>query len=160
MTSPHTVTPLKPIFERQERLSIPRSVTEEAATSPASYSLWNPPQAPKKKKQQVGLAERRGRLDNIPKLRLDEGDESWISEDDAEKLATGLLNTGRVSTKWQRVMPKDIADFDIDELREYEQLYFPSSQPKNVFEGAYVDLILKCLRQRINYLCSPPSPSM
>ena len=124
---------------------------------PWPYCVYNPPQAPKKK---ASLAERRGRLDHIPRLQLDEGDEPCISDDDANKLATGLINTGCVARKWQRVMPKDITDFDIDELREYEQLYFPSSQPKNVFEGAYVELILKCLKQRINHLCSPPFPSM
>ena len=105
----------------------------------APYSLTNPPQAPKK----VGLAERRGH--KVPKLVL---------PDDERKPTLpewrALADSGWVQTKYLRYNPEDIEEIDdIDMLLQLQKWYFPSSQPRNLFEETYLKLVLEAVNAKL-----------
>ena len=108
------------------------------------YSLANPPQAPKKKGP--SLAERRGRLDLIPKL-------IFPNDNDEKKLWERLAATGFVRSKYLRWTPEDVAEMDdLDSLEHLQALYTPFSQPRNYVESAYLEIILEAIRERIHTL--------
>lgn len=156
MSSLLSKTPLKRSLKSEEHLIIPRSITE-AVTPTTSHCLDSVPGAPKKKRRKPSLAERRGRLEQLPKLRFDE--DEVLEDSDVCVMAHALLDTGRVASKWQQLVPQDVAYMDDEEeLKVYEELYYPVSQPRNIIEQCFVDLMRRLIRQRINYLCSSPSP--
>ena len=114
-------------------------------SSSKPYSLENPPQAPKKKPARKSLAERRGRLSNIPKLVLPspEKTQRWPEW----RL---LAESGQVREKFLRFTPEDAEEIDdIDSLLHLRELYFPSSQPRNYYEVAYMQLVREALEARL-----------
>ena len=107
------------------------------------YSLENPPQAPKKR---VGLAERRGRLTNIPKLVFPHEEEEKPERPEWRTLA----DSGYVRIKFLRFTPEDVAEIDdIDRLMKICDWYFPASQPQNLFEATYIDLVREAAEAKL-----------
>ena len=109
------------------------------------YSLENPPQAPKKKAVRESLAQRRGRLDRIPKLVFPQEEKTF-------RLPEWRLlgESGHVREKFLRVNPDDIEEIDDwDSLMRLRELYTPASQPHNVFEHAYVQLVAEAIDNRM-----------
>ena len=109
------------------------------------YSLENPPQAPKKKVERKGLAERRGRLSHIPKLVLPspEKTQRWPEW----RL---LAESGYVREKFLRFTPEDAEEIDdLDTLLRLRELYTPASQPRNLYEHAYVQLVAEAVDSRM-----------
>lgn len=111
------------------------------------YSLENLPQAPMKKAVRKPLAERRERLDKIPKLVFpDEGKSRWPEW----RL---LAESGHVREKFLRLNPEDISEIDdIDTLEHYRVLYTSASQPRNLYEHAYIELIIAAINDRLYVL--------
>ena len=104
------------------------------------YSLTNPPNAPKKKVPRKSLAERRGRLEKIPKLQFPEDEESRWSD---WRL---LADSGYVREKFLRFTPEDAEEIDdFDALLRLRELYTPASQPRNLYEHAYVQLVQEAI---------------
>ena len=103
------------------------------------FSLENPPQAPKKPARE-SLAQRRGRLAHIPKLVLPDKSESRWPEWQL------LANSGHVREKFLRITPEDVKEIDDwDSLMKLRELYTPASQPRNLFEHAYVQLVAEAV---------------
>ena len=103
------------------------------------YSLTNPPNAPKKRK---GLAQRRGRLDKISRLRLEEPprEPEWRV----------LADTGYIRQKYLRWSPEDVQDIDDpDMLKTLRDYYTPSNQPQNAFEESYFSLMIEVVNDRL-----------
>ena len=69
-------------------------------------------------------------------------------------MACALVETGRVGFKWQRLTPRDVSWLeDVS-----GKLYFLASEPRNVIESLYVELMQKYLKRRETYLSKPDSP--
>ena len=119
----------------------------------APYSLANPPQAPEKKTERKSLAERRGRLDRIPKLVF--ACETSDEEEEEEKKPTlpewrKLAESGWIQPKYLRYNPDDVAEIDdIDMLLQLQKWYFPASQPRNLFEQTYLKLMLDAVETKL-----------
>lgn len=114
--------------------------------STTPFSLNNPPQAPRKK---ASLSERRGRLHLIPKLVLPstEGEEEKKNERPHWRL---LQQSGYVREKYLRYTPEDVAEIDdIDTLINIREWYFPASQPRNLFEQTYIDLVREAAEEKL-----------
>lgn len=108
------------------------------------YSLEKPPQAPEKKVARKGLAERRARLDKIPKLVFPEESKPYRPE---WRL---LAESGYVRQKFLRYNPDDVAEIDdMDTLEHLRDLYTPASQPHNFYEHAYIELVIDAINDRL-----------
>lgn len=114
----------------------------------SSSSLTNTPTAPiiPAAPKKLRLAERRGRLDNIPRL--------VFPEDAQPKTDWKLLaESGYVRRKFLRWTPEDVAEIDdLDKLEELRTLYTPYSQPQNYLESAYLQLIVDAVNDRLYVL--------
>ena len=116
-------------------------------TPPASPLRASTPTAPPapKKKERPSLAERRGRLQNIPKLVLPDGEEKpelpeWRV----------LAQSGWVRAKFLRYNPEDVEELDdFEMLMKLKDWYFPSSQPQNLFEETYCVLMREAADKKL-----------
>ena len=85
-------------------------------------SLTNPPNAPQKKRQ------RRQRL--------------FEEEEERKPEWRVLMESGWVRSKFLRYTPEDVEEIeDYDSLMCIRNFYFPASQPHNLFEITYCELI-------------------
>ena len=117
--------------------------TSLTPNSTKASKLPNTPHAPKKR---VSLAERRGRLDNIPKLEF--------PQEEREKVEWCVLaESGYVRDKYLFYTPEDIAEIDdLDTLEEIRLLYMPTSQPRHILEAAYLQLIIDSINERLYHM--------
>ena len=100
------------------------------------YSLAKPPNAPKKKRS--SLAERR--IDQLPSI---EEKADWHY----------LRDCGWVRHKFLRYDPDDAEEIhDLDLLTQMLTLYNPQSQPINVFEQSYIDIMREAIEKRLHKL--------
>ena len=84
-------------------------------------SLTNPPNAPKKRRQR-----------RPPQRLFEERKPEWQV----------LQESGWVRAKFLRYTPEDVKEIDdYDTLMTIRDLYFPASQPHNVFELTYCELV-------------------
>ena len=108
----------------------------------APYSSSNPPNAPKK-----GKRTRKPLRIVIPTpgetmefKETEETKEEWVK----------LKESGMVHPKFLQYNPEDILEIDdIDTLLELRGWYFPSSQPRNFFEAAYISLMHEAIEKRL-----------
>ena len=109
------------------------------------FSLDNPPNAPKKRRQ-PSLLERRGRFNHIPKIVLPE----------RKKVEWRLLaESGYVRQKFLNYTPEDVEEIDDEHtLLLLEKWYFPASQPQNIYEETYVSIMLDAVRNKLHPQCS------
>ena len=123
-------------------------------------SLTNPPNAPVKKKEKRAF-----RHQVIPKLIFppspsiapktektsrEASSTPWETPEDE---ARWLANSGRVRVKYLRYTPSDIIDeTDINFLTRLRDLYYPSSQPLNTYEEAYLQIMLDVISTRLSHL--------
>ena len=101
-------------------------------------SLSNPPNAPDKKK-----AAPRRNLGEIRRLQFEEEEQvSW----------RWLVERG-VCAKFLRYNPEDIKEIDdIDTLCDIKDLYMPSSQPHNIYEHSYCQLMVDAVDEKLYIL--------
>ena len=88
------------------------------------------------------MAERRGRLDRIPKLVFPEENGATSRWPEWRLLA----ESGYVREKFLRFTPEDAEEIDDwDMLLRLRELYTPASQPRNLYEHAYVQLVAEAV---------------
>ena len=103
-------------------------------------SLTNPPNAPRKKT----IRQRRG-LNNISRL--------VFPEEPARPEWRVLAESGRIRSKFLNWTPEDVAEIDdLDSLEQLRVWYTPASQPQNVFEEAYFELMIDAVNTRLYVL--------
>lgn len=98
----------------------------------------SPPAAPKKEKGKK-------RKVNLTPIPFEWEHQSWVKE------ANLLANI--VRSKFTNHRPEWVLDMtDLEELRHLNELYFPSSQPLNIFEEAFLSLMRDIIKFRIGEL--------
>ena len=99
-----------------------------------------PPPAPKKKANPSLQERRRQRLKQLPKFELERMPEWEV-----------LLHSGLVRPKYLNWTPKDVeVETDREELETLLSYYgFPSSQPTNMCEQSYCDIMGDAIRQKL-----------
>ena len=61
-----------------------------------------------------------------------------------------LVDSGQVQEKYLRYSPKEVENIDDTEtLRQLQEWYFPSSQPRNFFEAAYIALVYDAVTAKL-----------
>ena len=69
---------------------------------------------------------------------------------DRAREARNLASTGKVREKYLRDSPETVMEMDNSaELERLWDLYFPASQPRNVFEEAYLCLMREAIDDRL-----------
>ena len=107
------------------------------------YLPTSPPAAPKKEK-------RTKKVDLTP-IPFEWEHQTWTKE------ANCLASSGYVRLKFQRLTPESILEMeDLCFLKELLELYFPSSQPLNIVEEAFLSLMQDLIRFRIETLTHSP----
>ena len=103
-------------------------------------SLTNPPNAPRKK-----TIRQRRNLNNISRL--------VFPEEPARPEWRVLAESGRVRSKFLNWTPEDVSEIDdLDTLEMLRHYYTPASQPHNIFEEAYLELIINAVNTRLYVL--------
>ena len=93
-------------------------------------SLTNPPNAPQKKRQ------RRQRL--------------FEEEEERKPEWRVLMESGWVRPKFLRYTPEDVEEIEeYDTLMTLRDLYFPASQPQNLFEMTYCTLLREAIDAKL-----------
>ena len=106
------------------------------------YSASNPPNAPKKKAK----ARRSLRVD-IPTFSLP------TEVKDKAQDWKALAESGMVHPKFLQYNPEDVLEIDdYETLMELRGWYFPSSQPRNFFEAAYLQIMFESINNRLYVL--------
>ena len=105
-------------------------------------SLSNPPNAPKR----TLLRQRRG-SGAILKLVFPDADRPKLPEWKV------LYESGRVRERYLHLTPEDIGEIDdMDTLMDLQERYFPSSQPRNLFEEAYLRIMQETIAAKMYIL--------
>ena len=111
--------------------------------SSTPYSLENPPKAPKATTRMP----KPYKLERIPPFHLSK------KEDEKKADWRYLRDCGWVRQKFLRYNPEDVEEIDdLDLLQNMLEWYNPQSQPRNVFEHSYIDIMRDAVQKRLYML--------
>ena len=109
-----------------------------------------PPNAPTKKTRtktpkNLDGVRRKLELEFPPSLSYDTSEETYEAQ--------YLASTGDVREKYLRHTPYTVSELDdVEYLEKLWELYFPATQPRNVYEESYLELMRRSIDRRLRQL--------